>query len=237
LEKQNVPVSQIPLNGCPCGTCRGDAGLPAGATFRLRIEDTTNHVGAVITDGGALDTGLGLGTPGLITFSGTVGFFSINVTTGVSSPQVGGVYNLAEMDLHNVSIVWAGSGSANLLITLEDTGFSNATAGVNYNLLGSIGGTITGGADTVNVNSWVNTSALAPNLGQTRMLAGLVPLARSQGERPGLDSNFSYSPEGAFSGDSANTFVATSSNYSLFTQFPLASRALGRSVSTIMFKS
>jgi len=101
--------------------------------------------------------------------------------------------------------------------------------------LGSIGGTITGGADTVNVNSWVNTSALAPNLGQPEC-CGIVPLARSQGGASGLDSQFFYSPEGAFSG-TVQILSLHEQHYSLFTQVSLASRALGRSVSTIMFKS
>jgi len=44
------------------GTCRGGCWPPQrDATFRLRIEDTTNHGWRGITDGGALDTGLGFG--------------------------------------------------------------------------------------------------------------------------------------------------------------------------------
>src|SRR5262245_784519 len=73
----------------------------AGPLFRLRLEDTATGEGVVLTDNGAGDIN---GLNGAITFSGSIGGFVVNVTTGLSQPIIGGTNNYAELDLNSVNV-------------------------------------------------------------------------------------------------------------------------------------
>ena len=88
------------------------------------------------------DQGIGDINPvvGAVTFSGPLGAFSVNVSTGLSKP----VLPLIQMDLNSVNVNSDGSGT--LTISLTDSGFPLAAG--NYTLISSIGGTVVGPAGT-----------------------------------------------------------------------------------------
>src|ERR1700693_1615800 len=95
-------------------------GSPASATMRLRIEDVTGGIGAVITDNGVGDLNPLLGA---LMFSGSVGFSTVNVTTGLSKPLIGGgSIDLGQLDLNSVNFTMSGPGT--LRLTLEDDGYT-----------------------------------------------------------------------------------------------------------------
>lgn len=89
----------------------------ANAAFILTIDDlSTMGVDVSITDGG---TGDGLpGDTGAILYSGSIGVFTVNVTTGISKPLAA---SPQLMHLDNVSVSSGGAGQ--LEISVTDTGF------------------------------------------------------------------------------------------------------------------
>ena len=89
---------------------------PASAALVLRIEDVGTGVGAVVFDQGAGDIN---GALGVLTFSGTVGGFAINVTTGISKPMIGSSI-AAELDLNSVNVSTGFAGT--LKMTLYEIG-------------------------------------------------------------------------------------------------------------------
>jgi hypothetical protein len=134
---------------------------PADGAFRLRIEDTVNNTGTVIT--GTTDAN-GFGT---IVFSGTVGNFIVTVTTTITQHN-NSVMNFAELDLSNVTIVSPTGGT--LRITAEDTGYSRGNNPLE--LHSSIGGSITNG--TITLQSWANGGNAVPALGTDQANGSLV---------------------------------------------------------------
>jgi len=111
----------------------------AQAAFVLTLDDlSTGGIDVTVTDDGAGDSYPGLGT---MTFLGPVGSFNVNVTTGVSKPQLtGGV-----MDLNSINI--SGGAGGTLVIGLTDTGFTGSFPAYTANY----GGTTTG---TVDFDFW-----------------------------------------------------------------------------------
>ena len=108
----------------------------ARADFELQLSDGTTTT--TIVDNG---TGDGNSTTGLITFSGSVGGFSVNLTAGASKPVIG-LPNDAEMDLNDLTIT-AGSTGGTLTIALADTGFSSPTGSSPLETLSTaFGGTL-----------------------------------------------------------------------------------------------
>ena len=102
---------------------------PVNAAFVLTIDDlSTGGIDVTVLDGDA---------DGVITYSGAVGVFTVNVTTGISKPTITGPQLL---DLNSIDV----SGSAgDLTISLTDTGYSGSPAG----LTGLFGGTTIGTVD------------------------------------------------------------------------------------------
>jgi hypothetical protein len=91
-----------------------------------------------ITDGGAGDWNVNTGA---ITFVGTVGAFTINVSSGVSKPALGtGV--APHLDLSSLNVTTSGGGTLTMLFT--DTDFTGVSPG---GFASSIGG-VAGGAVT-----------------------------------------------------------------------------------------
>ncbi|NPU93759.1 MAG: VPLPA-CTERM sorting domain-containing protein [Gammaproteobacteria bacterium] len=106
----------------------------AQAAFVMTLDDPNDSLSAItIYDGTGSDLN---GVNGVITYSGAVGAFVVNVTTGVSKPLIGP----AQLDLNSINV----SGAAGtLLVSISDTGFTG-----NYNTLGaSYGGTTQGAVD------------------------------------------------------------------------------------------
>lgn len=134
----------------------------ADATPILRIESLSTIF--QITDNGAGDLDP---TAGVIAFSGAVGAYNINVTTGLSTPVVGSP-STAVMDLNSVSVTSLGS-TAPLTITFGDTGFSLPVAVPGFiTPTAHIGGTLASGA-TLDVASYINLADASP------LPAALVP--------------------------------------------------------------
>jgi len=102
---------------------------PVNAAFVLTIDD--------LATGGTEVTELDGDADGVITYSGAIGVFSVNVTTGVSKPAITGPQLL---HLDNISV---SGGAGNLVISLTDTGYTGSPPG----LTGLFGGTTIGTVD------------------------------------------------------------------------------------------
>lgn len=105
--------------------------VEAGLVLRLSANNGTTWT--TITDGGAGDVN---GSAGAITFVGSIGVWTLNVSTGVSKPNLP---TLHEMDLNSVNV---SSGAGRLIIELTDTDFAPIAGGT---LIGSVGGTLPAG--------------------------------------------------------------------------------------------
>jgi len=188
------------------------AGLapPAQAAFRLRVESI--NASGNSTDGVVLSDSDG---DGVIMFSGSVGTFSLNVTTGIKQPPntisadaYGGI------DLSNVSIATSSGGT--LRITLEADGFTEGPDGQMI-VKTEVGGTLGRGVSAT-FSGWADATNAMPILGDDDALTG-APLAIANPvipvtgvQTPGLA--FNTSP---FSGASSAEFIKSGS-YSLFSQ-------------------
>jgi PEP-CTERM motif-containing protein len=111
------------------------ASAPASATAVLFLQQGAASV--TITDGGAGDL---CAAAGCITFSGSVGVFNINVTTGISgSPAAAG--SNGGIDLNSVD---QSSAAGTLLIQFGDINFSIGAGTHTISLASEIGGTAGG---------------------------------------------------------------------------------------------
>jgi hypothetical protein len=159
---------------------------PADAAFKLRLTDGLGNTVTIV------DGGVGDGSPpanGVIVFNGAIpgppggSVWTVNVTTGISKPVLGGP-SLATMDLNSVNVSTAGAGT--LTIELTDTGFLTPAGNVHASMLigGTTAGTVTyqafvdaGNAEFAQTTAIGNTGALGPGaFSDTRgaALAGLV---------------------------------------------------------------
>jgi len=141
----------------------------ARATFELRISNP--EAGATVT---ILDGGVGDLNPltGAITFAGTVGNFTFQVTSSATKPVLGSAGS-PEMDLHVfIAAPVGGVGVQTLVISASDIGFQPIVPGwhVNYTANDSslanalISTSVTAYAASSNLNfdtSGVNTGAIA----------------------------------------------------------------------------
>lgn len=91
----------------------------ADAAFILILDDpTTVGIEVTVTDQGAGDINP---TVGAVTFSGSVGAFAVNVSTGISKPVLGSA-ETPSLDLNSIDVTTGSGGS--LRISLTDTGFT-----------------------------------------------------------------------------------------------------------------
>src|SRR5215470_1789161 len=189
---------------------------PVSATMRLRIEDLSNggDVGAVITDNGPGDINPLVGA---LTFSGQVGSFLVNVTTGLSKPIVGGS-DLGQIDLNSVNVLTSGAGT--LRLTLEDTGYL-AGPDSTLHVFGTVGGTLTAPAgSTITVQSWANGNNLVPDLGPDQGVGAIggTPAGSVAAWTPEADFG-----SGAFSGSGVGEFNnGAGDTFSLFAQITVS---------------
>jgi hypothetical protein len=103
----------------------------AQAAFVMTLDNPFDTFAPItIYDGTGSDLN---GVNGVITYSGSVGAFIVNVTTGISKPVIGP----AQLDLNSINV----SGAAGtLLVSISDTGFTGNFPGFNA----SYGGTTQG---------------------------------------------------------------------------------------------
>ena len=181
---------------------------PVSATMRLRIEDVTTGVGAVVTDTDG---------DGVLMFSGAVGSFGVNVTTGLSKPTIGGITDLGQIDLNSVNVLSSGTGT--LRLTLEDTGFV-ASPLSSVNVEGAVGGTLIAAAgSTITVQSWANGNNLVPDLGLDQAVGNIGTIgATPAGSVTAWPSDVTFGT-GAFSSTGVGTFDnGPGDTFSLFAQ-------------------
>ena len=189
-------------------------GSSASADFRLRVEDLTSGIGTVVTDNGAGDLNP---LTGVITFSGAVGIFPVNVTTGVSKPMIGGITDLGQIDLNSVNIITSGPGS--LRLTLEDTGYLADPLALLH-VLGTVGGTLGAPAGSlITIQSWANGDNLVPALGADQAVGAIGVIGGTPAGSVAAWTPAAQFGPGAYSSASSGTFDnGAVDTFSLFAQ-------------------
>jgi hypothetical protein len=122
----------------------------------------------ILSDG--VHTATATGSGGVVTFSGSVGVFTVNVTTGISP-------NSANMDLNSIDF---STGPGQLTIQLTDTGFTSLGAARM-----AIGGTSTGSVTYKAYFDTGNTPFATTSLIGTITGAGVPFAGSAQGQGPG----------------------------------------------------
>jgi len=160
------------------------AASTANAALMLMLDDTTAAgIEVTVTDQGDGDYNT---TVGAVTYIGTVGAYSVNVSTGFSKPILGSA-GVPSMDLSSINF-FGSAGSLQILLT--DTGFTALGKAMM-----SIGGVSSG---NVTYAAWADESN--------------VEFAMGMGNQLGILGPFS----GAFSGTTGTVGLAASSTpYSL----------------------
>ena len=170
----------------------------AGAAPIMTLSDGTTTV--TVTDSGAGDIN---SLACAITFNGTVGNFTLNVTTGVSKPVLGSP-TWPNMDLNDISVSSKGGGT--LTITFSDSGFTGFDGSAK--LFSDVGGVTEG---TARFQVWVDSDNTL--LAKTTQIADLGSFG------------------GAFSGTTSGAFTTGAGPYAI-TQFAILTHAGGRKSSS-----
>jgi hypothetical protein len=109
----------------------------ADAAFKLKLTDGTTTV--IVQD--EMPGDVMMGVPGAINWSGAIGKFFLNVSTGLSKPLQSYGVGHAEMDINSIDV---SSGTGILHIFLTDTDFDIGSYNNPYTVNGKIGGTTQG---------------------------------------------------------------------------------------------
>ena len=89
------------------------------AGFVMMLDDPNDNLAAItIYDGSGNDQN---GVNGVISYSGSVGAFNVNVTTGISKPTIGP----GMLDLNSINVSGA---SGTLLVSISDTDYTDISA-------------------------------------------------------------------------------------------------------------
>jgi hypothetical protein len=153
------------------------------AAFVLQVDDGVTLV--TIYDNLAGDTSP---AAGVISFSGAIGVWGVNVTTGISKPVLGNP-SLAQLDVNSIDVSSGGAGT--LDIFLSDAGFGPVGS---TTLLHEVGGTTAG---TVLADAWLDPTNAQPALPGTPAI-NFPPLTPGPLPAPTI-SQGPFGP-GAFSG-------------------------------------
>ncbi|MDR5708518.1 MAG: hypothetical protein QN140_01685 [Armatimonadota bacterium] len=136
--------------------------VAAAVSVRLSADGGTTWVQC--DDGAACDANP---AAGVVTFIGSVGAFTVNVTTAITEPALGSK-SFAWLDLNNVSV---SGGPGNLIIQASHTGYTGPLVGGIYPASLHVGGTApTGGTASFagyldNSNTLFGTGALLASFG------------------------------------------------------------------------
>ncbi|MBI3805613.1 MAG: PEP-CTERM sorting domain-containing protein [Nitrospirae bacterium] len=122
---------------------------PAHA-ISLTLSDGVNTV--TCTDGAACDIN---GSGGAVTFVGSVGNFTFNITTAITYPILG-TQDAAELDISSLNV--SSSGAGTLTIKAVQGGFTGPVDGGFTSIKTAVGGTTTG---SVSFESYLNSTLLA----------------------------------------------------------------------------
>jgi hypothetical protein len=141
--------------------------VQANAAMYLSLDDGLGNT-VTIGDGSSLDINTNVGA---ITYSGTLGAWNLNVTTGISKPFTGSVTN-PMMDLNSVNA--SSSAGGQLTIKLTDTDFMPDPTWTSTKLISAIGGTTIG---TVSLDQILDEgNAEFPLLGAAELSVSLAPV-------------------------------------------------------------
>ena len=206
------------------------------SSFRLRIEDPVTGVGRVITDNVSLGFGNNAGdqnsAAGTVYFSGFVENFNVSVqaTSTTVNPDGSGGGKL----VLSARVTYSQSTNATIIITLEDSGYTAPAPPVVFT--GSVGGydsvtktatqagSLSGGAQSVTVQSWLDAANTEPTFGPNSGSTVLNPFAQTI---PPLGSNtttafaspVSFGTTGfALSGAGVAVPLVGGQTYSMFSQ-------------------
>ncbi len=109
---------------------------------------SANALSIRLTDGGANtvtigDNGIDDANPaaGAVTYIGSVGTFTTNVSTGLSYPILGSL-EYPWLELSSVDVTSGAGGTSKLYIYLTDTGFTGAVSSFQAAIGGTTGGTV-----------------------------------------------------------------------------------------------
>jgi len=184
----------------------------ASAEFRLRVEDPSTGQGVVITDNGGGDWS---SLPGMIVLGvSDLGSTAWSFTLAQSHDHPFDSSALGDLYLSSLTVTSSGPGQ--LLVTIEDTGFSG---GPGELLLTSsvLNATISGDAgSSVHITSYADPSNSVPNLGPESPTVGPVsPIGSAGGVATSeqVVTSSSLSPL-----DSSVKFNANAGGYALYTQ-------------------
>lgn len=201
--------------------------------FRLRIEDPATGVGRVLTDQATLGFGNNAGDENsaadTIYFAGFVEGFNVTVQATRSDGPGGGVLTLSGRVTSSTAV-----NNAQILITLEDTGYSApaattqfvaAVGGYDYSTkLATPAGVLTNAS--VNVQSWLDVNNTEPTFGSNSGSVVLNPLTQTI---PPVGSNtttafaaggqtYGTTVSGASPGATVTFAGGAGQNYSMFSQ-------------------
>lgn len=187
------------------------------AAFRLRIETgTTTGPGVVITDG-VNETGLaagGAGAADTIVFTGNVGTFGLNVTTGAKTPTLAAPNFFEAMDLSNITISSGGAGTLRLI--LEADGFGSLTPdGTVLSFRQEGGGGLTAPAgSTITFQSFADDANAVPNLGPDLNVPGALASVTGIGAGSPASVTKTFGPGGFDT--TASTSFTKNGTYSMY---------------------
>jgi hypothetical protein len=194
----------------------------ASAQFRLRVEDTApGGQGVVVSD--PLQTGTIFAQftdPSNITNT-------VSYTVGEASPVATPVGNqLAILRMQEITVT--STGAATLLLTLEDTGYTDqGNLQVSNHVFNGAWTTGAGGLDSVMTTSFANSSngvpALGPDAATPAVLASIGAPGGASFSTPSRTFNSADgatfgSAENDYSSDTTAAFTAGSAGYSLWTE-------------------
>ena len=104
------------------------------ATSGIEVIIADGEGAGILTSGGLTTTHADVSDDGFINFIGGLGVFNINVTTGVSKPNIGP----ARIDLNSINVSSFGTGT--IKIGLTDTDFPSFIAPTPWSVINEIGG-------------------------------------------------------------------------------------------------
>jgi len=216
------------------------------SNFRLRIEDPNTGVGRVLTNQVTAGFGNNAGDENLaantIYFSGFVENFNVTIqgtsTTVNPDGSGGGVLTLS------ARVTYSQASNATILITLEDTGYVAPAPPVLF--VGSVGGydyttktvtpagDLTGGATSVNVQSWLDVANTEPTFGNNSGSTILNPLSQTI-PPPGSNTTTAFAGNGqtfgtaafAYAGAGVGMPLTAGQNYSMFSQATVTFSTVG----------
>jgi PEP-CTERM motif len=184
----------------------GNLWVSPSANADMRLEIASGGRGAIYTDSG---------NTGTLTQITSIGTFSVNVTTGTSSPpNEPPPGEVAELDLNSIDVHAGAAGTITIILENSYAGQFNPNLGA----LGSIGGTITSGG-SVTATAFVDPTNAVPSLGSDTVGVQAVSVPGMPGS--GMQDLLYTGTGSPFSATGGTTFTSTGS-YSLYQELVIS---------------